>query len=677
VRRHAKASFAGSTQGSGMRRGLFGLVCLCVLGLAAFLGISAPAAGAAACPNEAFRSGEGANLPDCRAYELVSPVENEGQRVEIAGVTAGNFPPVGAADGEAAYFQMPNAINEAEPISSGVAVNLIAQRSVGGWSSQQVDPPFGPPPPFTLVGFDVLLALTPNLDQVFMFGPTQSPGFYPEGEEKSRHLVVWDSGSLQLASPGLPSGLEESPGLTVVGLAADGGHAVYRSTHKLTGEGGAGPYLYDWNTASETLTLLAEGAETARSSASSAWNIVSDDGSRVFIAGSSCGTGACALVNGSLQEIGIAGAAFWLANPSGSIAYFTEGGDLWRYDVDTEGEVNLTGGLADEVAGVLGASEDSSRVYFAAEEAGPEFGIYLWTEGGGIEPVVTGLSNSFVNKAGWNRTGSGSTSRVSPNGMHLAFNSNDSLTGYPNEGETEIYTYDAGTGVLSCASCNPSGEPATSGAAIRPSAIFQLSRNVNDSGKVFFSTEEALVGGDLNGVRDAYEYDSVSGGVFLLSTGRDPFGSTFQDASVNGRDVFFSTQQQLVGVDQDKVVAIYDAREGGGLASQNPPPEEPPCTGEACHPESSSPSLAGAASAGFVGKGNISSKQNCNKLGREAKKLSKRAKRLRKNANKAKKAGNASRAKKLNKKSNRLAKQARNKSKSAKKCRKRNKGASK
>jgi hypothetical protein len=46
VIRHAKAPSAGSTQASGIRRGLFGIACLCVLGLAAFLGSGAPSASA-------------------------------------------------------------------------------------------------------------------------------------------------------------------------------------------------------------------------------------------------------------------------------------------------------------------------------------------------------------------------------------------------------------------------------------------------------------------------------------------------------------------------------------------------------------------------------------------------------------------------------------------------------
>src|ERR1700734_1723296 len=46
---------------------------------AIWLGNVAPAAGAAACPNAQFRSGASEHLPDCRAYEQVSPVEKDGQ----------------------------------------------------------------------------------------------------------------------------------------------------------------------------------------------------------------------------------------------------------------------------------------------------------------------------------------------------------------------------------------------------------------------------------------------------------------------------------------------------------------------------------------------------------------------------------------------------------------------
>jgi hypothetical protein len=206
----------------------------------------------------------------------------------------------------------------------------------------------------------------------------------------------------------------------------------------------------------------------------------------------------------------------------------------------------------------------------------------------------------------------------------------------------------------------------------------RLSRNLSNNGAhLFFTTGEALVPRDSNNKEDIYEYDAAGGEVGLISTGTGGEDLLFDDASTSGNDAFLVTKQRLVGIDQDEAADLYDVRVGGGLASQNPPPATPPCTGTGCLGENSTPSLAGAGSATVVGKGNLSSKQNCNKLGKEAKKLSNRAKRLRKHANKAKKAGKTKSAKQLNKKANRLAKQARNKSKSAKKCRKRNRGASK
>ena len=48
--------------------------------------------------------------------------------------------------------------------------------------------------------------------------------------------------------------------------------------------------------------------------------------------------------------------------------------------------------------------------------------------------------------------------------------------------------------------------------------------------------------------------------------------------------MFFFTRQALVGQDEDELVDLYDARVGGGIAAQNPPPPAAPCLGEACHP---------------------------------------------------------------------------------------------
>ena len=305
-----------------------------------------------------------------------------------------------------------------------------------------------------------------------------------------------------------------------------------------------------------------------------------------------------------------------------------------------------------------------------------ENNLYLWTEGGGFEFIATGNTSSVFTD-NWRTTdgppASPRTGCTSPSPRTTA-------SPATRRRQSEAYLYSAATGELVCASCNPSGEPATSGAIIEGAeqSIQRLSRNLSDDGRrVFFNTEEALVPQDVNSREDTYEYDAATGEVALISPGTERVGPPFPDASASGNDVFFLTRQQLVGIDKDEAIDVYDARVGGGLASQNPPPSAPPCTGEGCRGESSSPDLAAPASAGFVGKGNVSQKQNCNKLGREAKKLSNRAKRLRKNAKQAKRNGKSGVAKKRNKKATRLAKRARNKSKSAKRCRKANRRASK
>ena len=52
-------------------------------------------------------------------------------------------------------------------------------------------------------------------------------------------------------------------------------------------------------------------------------------------------------------------------------------------------------------------------------------------------------------------------SQISPAGNFAAFLTDARLTGYDNEGWDEMYTYDVGTGTIRCASCIPSGAPPT------------------------------------------------------------------------------------------------------------------------------------------------------------------------------------------------------------------------
>ena len=107
--------------------------------------------------------------------------------------------------------------------------------------------------------------------------------------------------------------------------------------------------------------------------------------------------------------------------------------------------------------------------------------------------------------------------------------------------------------------------------------------------------------------QDIYEWEAKGTGscqseaqnggcLYLISSGKGSDAVYFADASENGNDVFFFTRSQLVGQDEDGFADLYDARIGGGFATQTEPPPAVQCEGEACKagatpaPEVGSPS---------------------------------------------------------------------------------------
>jgi hypothetical protein len=231
------------------------------------------------------------------------------------------------------------------------------------------------------------------------------------------------------------------------------------------------------------------------------------------------------------------------------------------------------------------------------------------------------------------------TARVSPNGEYLAFMSDLRLTGYDNvdtnspAGEPhldeEVFEYNAATGRLACASCNPTAERRPAGkldqalslvdkagvwegrwlagsvpgwdALTSRRSVYQ-SRYLDNAGRLFFDSPDALVPGASNATDDVYEFEpegvgseaarceptvddgldvfkpehpfAAEGGSGEPVTGVEPAGcvglmssgvaseeSAFVDASASGADVFFVTSEQLVSQDTDGNYDMYDAHE--------------------------------------------------------------------------------------------------------------------
>jgi hypothetical protein len=93
-----------------------------------------------------------------------------------------------------------------------------------------------------------------------------------------------------------------------------------------------------------------------------------------------------------------------------------------------------------------------------------------------------------------------------------------------------------------------------------------------DGRRVFFYTDESLVAGDTDTVRDVYERSG--GETTLLSTGSSGgnagFAVDFGDASADGTLMFFGTQEQLVPEDTDTRADVYQT----SISAPPPDPEE-------------------------------------------------------------------------------------------------------
>jgi hypothetical protein len=252
--------------------------------------------------------------------------------------------------------------------------------------------------------------------------------------------------------------------------------------------------------------------------------------------------------------------------------------------------------------GMVGASADGHYAYLAS--TGAIGTITLWHDGTTVEfspGVGPNEAENLPSRAGGPL--SPRQSRVTPDGRYMLYRT--VAAGYQ-----ALYLYSADTNQVTCVSCNPSGVSVGEGpsdAALADSGASLQDHHethaLSDDGRyVFFSTDEPLVARDINGVSDAYEFDTQTGEPHLLSSGESPQPSYFLDASADGSDAFISTTEPLSRWDVDGSRDIYDARVNGGFPEPAPPP--PSCQGDACQPNPTQLNDPTPASSSFKGLGN-------------------------------------------------------------------------
>jgi NHL repeat len=347
---------------------------------------------------------------------------------------------------------------------------------------------------------------------------------------------------------------------------------------------------------------------------------------------------------------------FRYATPDGSRVFFTtsrkianddntaSGADLYMYTHSTNpvSDRNLSvvsidsepaDGTATNFIGMLGASDDGETAYFVADgqlvlgaptAAGPK--VYRWRRNGG-DPRLDYLAT--LNSGDGNNWGvtsaqiAGVRRSVTPSGQYLLILTALALDSVADtDSSRDFYRWDARSGWL-CVSCQRPGVASAGDVEGRDSRgrVSSNYRDItmsDDGQRIFFATADALVPEDTNGLvrcpllgtvlqvptcQDVYEWHD--GKISLLTIGTSSSPSYLLGASHDGQDVFFYSEDRLVGWDTDIVGDIYDARIGGGFP---PPPEVGvPCdlNSGACEGAPSvAPPVTGAGSAAFEGPGN-------------------------------------------------------------------------
>lgn len=575
------------------------------------------------CPNrDAREQGRGRTLPDCRGYEMVSPVDKNGGQIDAPGAIAGGGVLQAAANGQAITYGSTASFGSGA-LGAAPASQYIGARGTQGWSTLNITAPIfsgtfadGEGVPYRVFSGDLSRGLLLNGDHCrgsatgcAIANPPLAGTDAPVGYQN--YYVRHSSGAFEalLGSADITT-LKLGPDefdLDIAGVNSNLQQVVVSTCAALTSDatevalgGSCDPTkanLYRWTPAGLTLVniLPAQAQGTPGAAVGAQTGAISNDGARVYW--TDLATSNLYLRDGAttkqIDTIAGGGAAFQTASDDGSIAYFTKANHLYRYGTATSSATDLTPGGG--VQGVLGASADGAYVYYLT-------GAGLFVHHAGSATEVAGSADPV------NYPPTTGTARVSADGSHLVFTATDSLTGYDNlDQETssptsQVYLYDAIADSLACVSCNPTngrplGPSSIPGASVNgtgPSAtvVYKPRVMTMDGRRVFFESGDALGGLDTNLDVDVYQWEADGTGsctrpegcVSLISTGKDK-GVTFIDASADGDDVFFLTAASPVLSDPGGI-DLYDARVEGGFPVSPPPLA---CDGDACQPLPPSP----------------------------------------------------------------------------------------
>jgi hypothetical protein len=538
------------------------------------------------CPNASRRvGGLSEALPDCRAYEMVSPLDKNGSNI---GANL-YFSSKAAADGQRVSFLANSGF--ADTVGSEIVgfTSYVASREAGGWSTHSVTPPAvtgkiqdglgaGNSHPATQEQ-----AFTDSLSQAIfkgagLFGADPGTG--------SLNMYMEDTGSRAVETVTLDRLHCECSSVeamelhsALVGYSSDAGVVVFQSTLSLLpGTLGEKMRLYEWDHGTLRLAgILPDGSIPSSGSFGPGFYVfganyspgsvvnnnssVSSDGSRVLFASPSDGSAPPQLYmrkNGSstvwlsrswttVPTAEPVGVHFQAASADDTKVLFTSKTRLLNSDTgegdtgiylytdtsenpENEGKLALIGRVNVRESGIVaGMSEDATHVYFynsVPTSSIPREGEYLWDKGtlhfvAGMRAGI-GSSNSFIHTFA-----EGTSSRVSSDGRRLAF-----LYSPDPEGEPELAT--------------PTSQQNNSHGH---AAMYVYDEG---SGKVTCAScppDGAAVTADV-------EVASSLAKLSAAGAGGEPFLQRY--FSSDGRFVFFTTVQSLLPGDTNGLPDVYE-----------------------------------------------------------------------------------------------------------------------
>lgn len=598
------------------------------------------------CPNQALRTGPSANLPDCRAYEQLTPVDKEGAQeiFRYAGLAVPAYALVGE-DGN--HFMLEAPVNWGSGPAAGESPYFFSRDPEKGWgtTAATVQPEAG---------------LDEYVPQVF------DPGLTRLGlEARSSTLGGAESPNVEFRAgpPGgpyatvatVPHKQAEKTGQGWVAASADFSKLILQvEDHKLvepqtTTKSGTDLYEYSGGLLRQVNVgigtcgaRIVKGNEETGGGGFSSPHAVSVDGSRAFfeaVPGSNCSEPEhlYVRVNGA-ETVDLGAYRFAAADSQGTrVLLEKQSGDnpgLYLYETVSPAKFLSSTGLA--VGANFTVSEDLKAIYFDASGDISRYDVPTET----LSFVVYADQELF-------------RSQVSRDGRYYYFASRV-VPGVPggavvpgcgqeNDHKLEglcptkqVYRYDSVEHVIECISCASSFAPeprlgstfSTKGSGNGTPKLVFVSANGDFA---FFQTPAALISSDVDGevipegtqgtgLEHPETENSVSGDVYewrrdgvhgcahvqgclaLITNGRGGYLNLLLGTAEEGRDVFIYTSSQLVGQDNDTAGDIYDVRIGGGFPEPSRPVE---CEGDACSNPPALPLAQAPATLTLASSGNV------------------------------------------------------------------------